>query len=273
LKRGLERNELTLYYQPKISLQEDRVVGVEALVRWLHPSQGLINPPEFVPIAEDTGLFGAIGEWVLHAACAQLRAWQSRGMDGLRLAVNLSMRQFAQDNLIERVREAAHTAGIDPKQIDIEITESVLMRNADRAGRLLSQLKDAGVQIVIDDFGTGHSSLGVLKRFPVDGVKIDRSLVAQLPGCADAVEVTRAVIAMAHSLNLRVCGEGVETRPQWEFLREHGCDAVQGNYFCAPSPADAVAGMLLQQPGGALRTGNVQQLRPWRAARPGDEAV
>jgi diguanylate cyclase (GGDEF)-like protein/PAS domain S-box-containing protein len=270
LKRGLERNELTLYYQPKISMPEERVVGVEALVRWVHPSQGLINPPEFVPMAEDAGLFGAIGEWVLHAASAQLRAWQTRGMDGLRVAINLSMRQFAQDNLIERVREAAHAAGIDPKQIDIEITESVLMRHADRAGKLLSQLKDAGVQIVIDDFGTGHSSLGILKRFPIDGVKIDRSLVAQLPAGGDAVEITRAVIAMAHNLNLKVCGEGVETRQQADFLRDHGCDAAQGNYFCAPAPAETVAEMLLQQPGGALRTGNVQQLRPWRAARPGD---
>jgi diguanylate cyclase (GGDEF)-like protein/PAS domain S-box-containing protein len=270
LARALERGELTLFYQPKISVRDERVTTVESLVRWQHPTQGLINAPEFVPIAEDAGLFTAIGDWVLAAACAQLNAWHQRGMTGLRIAVNLSMRQFAQDNLIERLREAIHSGGIEPRHVEVEVTEAILMRHADRAGKVLSQFKDLGVQIVIDDFGTGHSALGSLKRFPIDAIKIDRTLVAQLPGAAAAVELTRAVIAMAHSLNLQITAEGVETRQQWDFLREQGCDSVQGNYFCAPGPADIVATMLLQQH-GALRTANVQQFRPWRA-RPGPDA-
>jgi EAL domain-containing protein (putative c-di-GMP-specific phosphodiesterase class I) len=271
LSRALERGELTLFYQPKISIEENRVTSVEGLLRWLHPTQGIINPPEFVPIAEDAGLFTAIGDWVLHAACAQLSAWHQLGMTGLRVAVNLSMRQFAQDNLIERLREAIHSGGIEPRHVDVEITEAILMRHVDRAGKVLSQFKELGVQIVIDDFGTGHSSLGCLKRFPIDAIKIDRTLVAQLPGAGDAVDLTRAVIAMAHSLGLNVTAEGVENRQQWDFLREHGCDSVQGNYFCAPAPADTVVTMLQQQH-GALRTANVQQFRPWRTPRPGSDS-
>jgi predicted signal transduction protein with EAL and GGDEF domain len=272
LRRAVERKELVLFYQPKISIAENRVTGVEGLVRWLHPSQGMINPPDFVPLAEDAGLFAAIGEWVLHAACDQAKAWELRGVSGLRVAVNLSMRQFAQENLVERLREAVHDAGIEPGQLDIEVTESILMRHAERAGKLLAQIKDLGAQIVIDDFGTGHSSLGCLNRFPIDAVKIDRSLVAQLPGRTDAVGLTRAVIAMAHSLKLKVIGEGVETRQQWDFLREHGCDAAQGNYFCAPASAEAITAMLLEQPPDGRIT-NVQQLRPWRALRPGVDAA
>lgn len=272
LRRALERGELTLFYQPRVSVRENRVTGVEGLVRWLHPTQGMLTPPEFMPIAEDAGLFNAIGVWVLHAACAQLKSWQQRGVAGLHIAVNFSTRQFGQDNLIEHLREAVHNAGIEPKHLEIEITESVLIRHAERAAKLLAQLKDMGAQIVVDDFGTGYSSLGVLKRFPIDAVKIDRSLVAQLPGSADAVAMTRAVIAMAHSLSLQVIAEGVETRSQWDFLSEHGCDAMQGNYYCAPAPAETVTTMLLQHPQGAVRVANIQQFRPWRAPRPGGDS-
>ena len=255
LRRALERGELTLYYQPRVNMRESRVTGVEALVRWLHPSQGLMNPPDFVHIAEDTGLFAAIGEWVLQSACAQLRAWQQQGIAGLRVAVNLSMRQFGQDNLIERLREVVHEAGIEPQRLEIEITESMLMRHAERAAKLLAQVKDLGARVVVDDFGTGYSSLGCLKRFPIDGVKIDRSLIAMLPDNPDSAGLTRAVIGMARSLNLQVTAEGVETREQWDFLREHECDGMQGNYFCAASPADTVTTMLLQQAEGILRGG------------------
>ncbi|HYC43871.1 MAG TPA: EAL domain-containing protein [Burkholderiales bacterium] len=270
LRRALERGELTLFYQPRVNLKENRVTGVESLVRWVHPSQGVLNPPEFVPLAEDAGLFAAIGDWVLHAACGQLKAWQQRGIGSLRIAVNLSMRQFGQDNLIERLREAVHNAGIEAKQLEIEITEAILMRHSDRAAKLLAQVKDMGAHVVVDDFGTGYSSLGNLKRFPIDAIKIDRSLVSQLPG-ADAASLTRAVIAMAHSLNQQVIAEGVETRQQWDFLSEHGCEAMQGNYFCAPAPEEAITAMLLQPPHGAVRLGNVQQFRPWRGPRPGGE--
>jgi diguanylate cyclase (GGDEF)-like protein/PAS domain S-box-containing protein len=271
LRRALENGELVLYYQPIVSMQDNRIVCVEGLVRWRHPSQGLINPAEFVQAAEDAGLFSAIGEWVLKEACAQMNTWTQNGGAAPRIAVNLSMRQFAQDDLIERLREATHAAGIEPRQLDLEVTESSLMRHADRAGKLLKQLKDIGVRVVVDDFGTGHSSLGCLKRFPVDAVKIDRSLVCQLPAAPDAVELTRAVIAMAHSLNLQVIAEGVETRPQSDFLREHGCDGMQGNYFCAPAPADALAAMLAQHAHDAVRVAGVSQVRPLRAVRPGTD--
>jgi len=271
LRRALERGEITLFYQPRVNVKENRVSGVEALVRWLHPTQGLLNPPEFVPIAEDAGLFNAIGVWVLHAACAQLKSWQQRGVAGLRMAVNLSTRQFGQDNLIEHLREAVHNAAVEPRYLEIEINESVLMRHAERAAKLLAQVKDMGAHVVVDDFGTGYSSLGLLKRFPIDAVKIDRSLVTQLPGVIDAVAMTRAVIAMAHSLGLQVTAEGVETRAQWEFLSEQGCDGMQGNYYCAAAPAETVTVILTQQPQGAVRVANVQQFRPWRASRPGSD--
>jgi diguanylate cyclase (GGDEF)-like protein/PAS domain S-box-containing protein len=271
LRRALDRGELTVFYQPKLNIAERRVTGVEALVRWLHPSLGVINPPEFVPIAEDAGLFTAIGDWVLRSACAQLRAWQQKGVHGVRIAVNLSMRQFGQENLVERLREAMYSASLDPKYVDLEVTESILMRHAQRAARLLAQVKDLGANVVVDDFGIGYSSLGCLKRFPIDAVKIDRSLVGQLTVGEDAMALTRAVIGMAHSLNLQVTAEGVETRQQWDFLSAHGCDAMQGNYFCAPAPAETVTTMLLQQPHGLYRAANIEQFRPWRAARPGLE--
>lgn len=272
LRGALARGELVLFYQPKISMQHNRVMGVEGLVRWLHPTEGVINPSEFVPIAEDAGLFAAIGVWVLNAACAQLHEWQASGVHGLRVAINLSMRQFAQDDLIERLREAAYNAGIDPAQLDVEVTESMLMRHSERARKLLGQVKEIGAQIVLDDFGTGHSSLGCLKRFPVDAVKIDRSLVSALPTGADAIELTRAVIAMAHSLKLQVTAEGVETRQQYDFLHQHGCDAMQGNYFCAPAPADSVTTMLLQQHHGAAPMTRLEQLMPWYGLRAGVNA-
>jgi EAL domain-containing protein (putative c-di-GMP-specific phosphodiesterase class I) len=180
------------------------------------------------------------------------------------------MRQFGQDNLIERLREAVHNAGIEAKQLEIEITEAILMRHSERAAKVLAQVKDMGAHVVIDDFGTGYSALGNLKRFPIDAVKLDRSLVLQLPG-SDAAALGRAVIAMAHSLGIQVIAEGVETREQWDFLREHGCDAMQGNYYCAPAPAETVTTMLMQPLHGAVRVANVQQLRPWRGTRPGGE--
>jgi diguanylate cyclase (GGDEF)-like protein/PAS domain S-box-containing protein len=270
LRRALERNELLLLYQPKVGVRDGQMSGVEALVRWQHPTQGVIGPAEFMPVAEDAGLALAIGEWVLHTACRQLLAWREEGLPLQRVAVNLSPRQFSQDSLIQVVREVLHQTAIDPSRLELEITEDMVLRNPDRAVRLLGQVKDLGVRVVIDDFGTGYSSLNHLKRLPVDCVKIDRSLILELPRSTDAATLTRAVVAMAHSLGLAVTAEGVETREQWEFLHQAGCEEMQGNYFSAPVPAD-IAGSIMRQPPQAGRRATVQALRPLRADNGADQ--
>jgi diguanylate cyclase (GGDEF)-like protein/PAS domain S-box-containing protein len=264
LRRAIERNELLLLYQPKVGVRDGQVSGVEALVRWQHPTQGMISPAEFVPMAEDAGLIQAIGEWVIHTACRQALAWREQGLPLLRVAVNLSPRQFSQDSLIQVVREALHQTGIDPGRLELEITEDMVLRNPERAARLLGQLKDLGVRVVLDDFGTGYSSLNHLKRLPIDCVKVDRSLILDLPRGTDAATLTRAVVAMAHSLGLSVTAEGVETREQWEFLHQLGCEEMQGNYFSAPVPADLAASIMRQPPKAGGRA-SVQPLRPRRS--------
>jgi diguanylate cyclase (GGDEF)-like protein/PAS domain S-box-containing protein len=264
LRRAMERGELLLQYQPKVGIRDGHVSGVEALVRWQHPTQGMINPGEFVPVAEDAGLMAAIGEWVLHTACRQLRTWREQGLPQLRMAVNLSPRQFQQDSLIQVVREALHHTGVDPGRLELEMREDMVLRNPERAVRLLSQFKELGVRLVIDDFGTGYSSLNYLKRLPIDSVKIDRSLILGLPRDADAAALTRAVVAMAHSLGIAVTAEGVESREQWEFLNQLGCEEMQGNYFSAPVASEIVAS-IVRQPVAAGQRANVQPLRPRRA--------
>jgi diguanylate cyclase (GGDEF)-like protein/PAS domain S-box-containing protein len=270
LRRALERKELTLLYQPKVGVRDGQVSGVEALVRWQHPAQGMIGPAEFMPVAEDAGLVLAIGEWVLHTACRQILTWREQGLPLLRVAVNLSPRQFSQDSLIHVVREVLHQTAIDPARLELEITEDMVLRNPDRAVRLLGQVKDLGVRVVIDDFGVGYSSLNYLKRLPVDGVKIDRSLILELPRSTDSATLTRAVIAMAHSLGLAVTAEGVETREQWEFLHQLDCEEMQGNYFSVPVPAD-LAASILRQPAQAGRRATIQSLRQPRADTGGDQ--
>jgi diguanylate cyclase (GGDEF)-like protein/PAS domain S-box-containing protein len=237
LRKALENGEMTLYYQPRMSVAAGVALGAEAFVRWLHPTRGLLTPADFMPVAEAAGVSPALGDWIIRSACRQLAAWQQLGASALRMAVNISSRQFAQDDFVVSLREAIHGCGIRADAVEIEITEATLMRHAERSGRLLAQAKELGVHIVLDDFGTGYSSLACLKRFPVDAVKIDQSLVAQVPRIGDASGLTRAVIAMGHSLGLEVTAEGVETRQQYDFLARQGCDSMQGNYFCAPSPA------------------------------------
>jgi diguanylate cyclase (GGDEF)-like protein/PAS domain S-box-containing protein len=263
LRRAMERGELTLLYQPKVSVRDGQVSGMEALMRWQHPTQGMISPAEFVPVAEDAGLITAIGEWALRAACRQARAWREQGLPQLRVAVNLSHKQIQQESLIQTVREALHHERVEPSRLELEITEEMLIRNPERAGRLLAQFKELGVRVVIDDFGTGYSSLNFLKRLPIDGVKIDRSLILDLPRDDDAAALTRGVVAMAHSLGIAVIAEGVETREQWEFLLELGCEEMQGNYFSMPVAADLVAG-IARQPAGPGQRASVQPLRPRR---------
>ena len=264
LKHALERDELRVFYQPRVNLRSGAITGVESLVRWQHPSQGMIGPQEFVPIAEDGGLMNAIGGWVLATACAQARAWEEQGLPPLKVAVNLSARQFSQENLIHVVREALHAAGLDPGRLELEITEGMVIRNPDRALKALAQLRDLGVRTTLDDFGTGYSSLGYLMRCPVDSVKLDRSFVLKLPGDAESASVARAVIAMAHSLKLHVTAEGVETREQWDLLRELDCDEMQGHYFSEPVAADVLSGLVQQALAGPGRRATVQPLRPRR---------
>ncbi|MDH5512621.1 MAG: EAL domain-containing protein, partial [Gammaproteobacteria bacterium] len=244
LRRALVRNEFLLHYQPRVNLESGRISGVEALVRWQQPGRALTPPAEFIPIAEETGLIVPIGEWVLRTACAQSKYWRDQGMAQLRVAVNLSARQFSQKDLLQTVARVLRETGLPAAALEFEITESMVMSSPADAVGLLDRLKDMGVHLSIDDFGTGYSSLGYLKRFPIDSVKIDRSFVRDLPGDADDAAITIAIIAMAHSLTLRVIAEGVETEEQLRFLREHGCDEMQGYCFSRPLPENELLALL-----------------------------
>jgi EAL domain-containing protein (putative c-di-GMP-specific phosphodiesterase class I) len=243
LRRAIERNELVLHYQPRIDIASGAVTGVEALVRWEHPERGLVPPGKFIPLAEETGLIGPIGARVLEAACRQRRAWERAGLPAFRVAVNLSPRQFASGDLLESVAKTLRETGCNPAWLDLEITEGMVMRDPENAVAVIQRLKDMGIHVAIDDFGTGYSSLAYLKRFPLDSLKVDRSFVMDIPGDPGDVAITTAIIAMAHSLGLRVIAEGVETREQFDFLRAQGCDEMQGYYFSKPLPADEVAGL------------------------------
>lgn len=249
LRWALEREEFVLHYQPKIDLRSGRAVGVEALVRWQHPDMGLVSPATFIPLAEETGLIGPIGEWVLAQACAQCRAWLDQGLPPLRMAVNLSASQFARSDVLPQVMGVLKRTGLTPRMLELEITESTVMKNAEHSREVLHQLKARGIGLAIDDFGTGYSSLGYLKRFPLDSVKIDRSFVLDLPDDQDNAAITQAVIGMAHSLGLRVVAEGVETEAQLAFLRHHGCDEAQGYCLSPPLPAEAFADFLRSRAG------------------------
>jgi diguanylate cyclase (GGDEF)-like protein/PAS domain S-box-containing protein len=236
LRRALQREEFLLHYQPKVDIASGRVTGMEALVRWKRPESGMVPPAEFIPLAEETGLIVAIGEWVLKAACEYTHVWHGKDVPPLRVAVNLSARQFAQASLVSDVARILDTTGLQPSALDLEITESMVMGNPEQAIQTLRQLKSMGMSLSIDDFGTGYSSLGYLKRFPIDHIKIDRSFVKDIPDDNDDATITRTIIAMAHNLRLKVIAEGVETEAQLNFLREHGCDEMQGYYFSRPLP-------------------------------------
>jgi diguanylate cyclase (GGDEF)-like protein/PAS domain S-box-containing protein len=246
LRRALVNDEFVLHYQPRIALAANRMVSCEALVRWQHPERGLVPPAEFIPVAEDSGLIVAIGRWVIQAACRQIDTWRRAGLPPPPVAVNLSARQFASDTLIDDFVDALRLYEVLPSQLEIEITESALMADPDRAQRVLQEFARLGLRIAIDDFGTGYSSLSYLKRFPAHLVKIDRSFIRGLPQDGDDVIITQAVIAMAHSLGLAVVAEGVETVEQLTLLRQLGCDEVQGYYFDRPLPAAQLADRIVQ---------------------------
>jgi diguanylate cyclase (GGDEF)-like protein len=243
LRRAVERNEFVLHFQPKSDTVTGRIAGVEALLRWHNPETGLVPPKEFVPLLEDTGLIIQVGEWVLQAACAQARAWQLAGTP-VSVAVNLSARQFHRHDIRATVERVVRETGVDPALLELEITESVAMDNPEDAVKVLVELHRLGVRLAIDDFGTGYSSLAYLKRFPVDALKLDRSFVTGLPDDGDDATIARAVIAMAHSLKLKVIAEGVETEAQRAFLSVNGCEQIQGYLVSRPLPAEECAALL-----------------------------
>jgi len=240
LRQAIKRNELILHYQPLVHTESGEVIGVEALARWNHTKQGLIPPAVFIPVAEETGLIVPIGEWVLRTACAQNKAWQDAGLPKVRVAVNLSMVQFQQGDIVQTIRRVLQETGLDPKYLELEITETMAMRQVDSTIGKLKELKEMGLHISVDDFGTGYSSLNYLKKFPIDSVKVDRSFVHELTNDSDDAAIVTAIIAMAHSLQLEVIAEGVETEEQIAFLREMRCDEMQGYYFSKPVPAEEI---------------------------------
>ncbi len=253
LRHALERGEFLLHYQPKVDIASGRIIGMEALLRWMRLESDrreckadrreckadLVSPAEFIPLAEETGLIVPIGAWVLKTACERNRTWQRQGMPPLRVAVNLSARQFVQANLVSDVARVLDASGLAPQWLELEITESMVMDDPERAIRTLRQLKSMGIALAIDDFGTGYSSLGYLKRFPIDNIKIDRSFIKDIPLSNDDATITRTIIDMTHNLRLKVIAEGVETEAQRDFLHAHGCDEMQGYYFSRPLAEDA----------------------------------
>ncbi|MDT4895087.1 MAG: hypothetical protein QOH25_164 [Acidobacteriota bacterium] len=234
LRWALEREEFRVYYQPQVNIDTGQITGMEALVRWQHPEMGLIAPAEFIPLAEDTGLIAPIGEWVLKAACAQTKSWRDCGFNNLRVAVNLSPRQFQQPDLVLIIKRMLEETGLDASSLELEVTESSVMKNAESAISTLGELKAMGIKISIDDFGSGYSSLSYLKHLPIDVLKIDQSFVRDMTSDPKDAAIVMAIIQLAHSLQLQVIAEGVETEEQLRFLRLLRCDAMQGFLFCRP---------------------------------------
>jgi EAL domain-containing protein (putative c-di-GMP-specific phosphodiesterase class I) len=244
LRRALERKELLLHYQPKVETLSGRIVGAEALVRWRHPEFGMVAPAHFIPTAEETGLILPLSRWVLRDACRQSVEWQTRGLPRLPVSVNLSPRQFIDDDIIDDTRAIIRETGMDPSLLEFEITESMMMHNAERTVQILTELRAMGIHIAIDDFGIGYSSLSHLKRFPIDTLKIDQSFIGDIPGDNADAAITEAIIAIGKSLKIAVVAEGVETLEQLRFLSERNCDQIQGYLFSKPLAADEFVALI-----------------------------
>ena len=240
LREAIARNELSLHYQPQLDAKDHRITGFEALVRWTSPDLGPVSPGRFIPIAEALGLMPEVGNWVLNEACRQLRVWLDQGRSGFTVAVNFSAQQLQRPEVVEQVREALARHRVPGRMLEIELTESSLMENVERAQGRLAELKALGLSLSLDDFGTGYSSLSYLKQFSLDKLKIDRSFVQDLPQSTDDAVIARTIVAMSHQLRMLVAAEGVETEEQAVFLREIGCDELQGYHFGRPVPASEI---------------------------------
>jgi EAL domain-containing protein (putative c-di-GMP-specific phosphodiesterase class I) len=248
LRRALDREEFSLHYQPKVDLASGRITGVEALLRWTHPELGMLSPVQFIPLAEETGLIVPIGRWVLKQACAQNMAWQRQGLRPLSMAVNLSPRQFADESLLHYIDDALSSCGMSPMLLQLEVTESMVMQNVSRAVRILEAIRSRGIRLAIDDFGTGYSSMSLMKQFPIDTIKIDRSFVRNLADDGEDQAIAQAIINMGKALGMTIVAEGVETIEQETFLRNHACDETQGFLFSRPVPPDELPQLLQRRP-------------------------
>jgi diguanylate cyclase (GGDEF)-like protein len=246
LRKALSNNEFILHYQPQVNVQKGIITGVEALIRWEHPKEGLLYPDAFITIAEETALIVPIGEWVLHAACSQMHAWIARGLPFERVGINISNIQFRQNNFLEMISHALEKTGLNPYNLELELTESCVMEHVEKNVSVLRELRDMGVCITIDDFGTGYSSLSYLKRLPINCLKIDRSFTKDIAHEPDSKSIVKAIIAMAHNLDLRVIAEGVETEQQCLLLQEYGCDRMQGYYFSKALPGEEFISLALE---------------------------
>jgi len=247
LHYALARGQFTLYYQPKVDAATGTIHSAEALIRWLHPERGMIGPDQFIPLAEECGLIESIGEWVIREACHQAKAWQLEGLPPLRIAVNVAASQFRCGNLLDVIRRALNDAALDPRYLELEITESAVMTDPEESAGILEDLSRMGVLVSVDDFGTGYSSMSYLRRFPIDKLKIDRGFIAELMTRADDASIVRAIISLAHSLRLKVVAEGVETLEQLDFLKSMGCDQYQGYHFSRPLPAAEFGALVLRR--------------------------
>ncbi|MEP6517291.1 EAL domain-containing response regulator [Microcoleus vaginatus] len=248
LRHALAQGEFQVYYQPQVNIATGQVIGAEALVRWQNPDRGIISPCEFIPLAEETGLIIQIGEWVLLSACAQAASWLAAGFSPFTISVNLSARQLSDPELKARIVQILETTGLEPANLELEMTESALVENATVAGATLNQLKALGIRIAIDDFGTGYATLGYLKQFAFDSLKIDRIFVRNANEDTQNAAITTAVILLGHSLNMTVIAEGVETEAELDFLKQHQCDIMQGYLFSRPEPAAIIESMLVADP-------------------------
>jgi diguanylate cyclase (GGDEF)-like protein/PAS domain S-box-containing protein len=247
LRRALQREEFTLHYQPKVDLKTGNITGAEALIRWTHPVRGLISPDQFIPIAEDCGLILPITRWVIRQACLQARAWADAGLPLITMSVNISAMDFRAESFLESVFSIIDKTGFDPRSLELELTERVLMRRVDTTGLILNKLRERGVQLSVDDFGTGYSSLSYLRTFPINTIKIDQSFIRQIGIASDSTSIVKSMIDMGHNLKLRVIAEGVETQSELAFLRAHHCDEVQGFIFSRPVLPEQFAKLLETQ--------------------------